>query len=397
MPVGVARVVGILGVVTIAAYGSTFYAFGVLLEPVHADTGWTRGSIGAAYSVSLVLGGLGAAVGGRLLDARGGRWVLVAGAVLGALPLGLAGRVDDVRGFVAVWGFGAGVVAATAFYHVTMVVTVRTAGGARASTFAALTFLGGLSSPLYLPLTAGLVERLGWRDAQLVLGVSLAAVLLVAALALPAGSGAGRPVGAGAERLAEALRRPGVRVFVMATAGASLAGTVLNTYQVAAMQWAAGLTLVAASGLAAVRGVASLPGRALLAPVVGRLGPAGALAAAYAVMAVGTLALLAGRTGVTAYALATGMAYGAVLPLQSLVGADLFDADRLGSRLGSLQAVTSVVSAIGPPLAGVVVDATGSFVAVIVAVSAGFAVAAAGVRSLRTRPAASGVSLRGAS
>lgn len=392
MPAGVARVVGILGLVTIAAYGSTFYAFGALLEPVHADTGWSRGSIGAAYSVSLVLGGLGAAVGGRLLDAWGGRRVLVAGAILGALPLGLAGRVDGAGAFVAVWGLGAGVVAATASYHVTMVVTVRVAGGARASTFAALTFLGGLSSPLYLPLTAGLVEHLGWRDAQLVLGVSLAAVLSIAAIALPARSGASNPVGVGAEGLAEALRRPGVRVFVVATAGASLVGTVLNTHQVAAMQWV-GLTLVAASGLAAVRGVASLPGRALLAPVVARLGPAGALAAAYAVMAVGTLALLAGGAGVTAYALATGMAYGAVLPLQSLVGAELFDADRLGSRLGSVQAVTSVVSAAGPPVAGVVVDATGS----IVAVSAGFAVAAVGVRSLPARPAVNGVSPRGAS
>ncbi|HSL58754.1 MAG TPA: MFS transporter [Acidimicrobiales bacterium] len=382
------RVVALLGVVTIAAYGSTFYAFGVLLEPVHADTGWSRGAIGAAYSVSLVLGGLGAAIGGRLLDAWGGRRVLVAGAVLGALPLGLAGQVDSAGAFVAVWGLGAGVVAATAFYHVTMVVTVRAAGGARASTFAALTFLGGLSSPIYLPLTAGLIERLGWRDAQLVLGASLAVVLVLAALALPAGSGAGRPASATAERLAEALRRPGVRVFVVATAGASLVGTVLNTYQVAAMQWA-GLTLVAASGMAAVRGVASLPGRALLAPVVARLGPAGALAAAYAVMAVGTLALLAGGGGVTVYALTTGVAYGAVLPLQTLVGADLFDADRLGSRLGSLQAVTSVVSAAGPPLAGVVVDATGSFVAVIVVVSAGFAAAALGIRrTAASRPAA---------
>jgi len=30
-----------LGIATIAAYGTWFYAFGVLLDPIILDTGWT--------------------------------------------------------------------------------------------------------------------------------------------------------------------------------------------------------------------------------------------------------------------------------------------------------------------------------------------------------------------
>ncbi len=34
------RTIGILGVLTIFAYGSWYYSFGVLLDPIRIDTGW---------------------------------------------------------------------------------------------------------------------------------------------------------------------------------------------------------------------------------------------------------------------------------------------------------------------------------------------------------------------
>ncbi|MFP4514198.1 MAG: MFS transporter, partial [Acidimicrobiales bacterium] len=141
----------VLGAVTIAAYGSTFYAFGVLIEPIHTDTGWSHGTVGSAYSVSLVLGGIGAMIAGAIVDRFGGRRVLLTAATAGAGLLGSVAAAPSASWFVALWGAGAGLIAALAFYHVTIVVMVRARGGPDPRAYAALTFLGGLSSPIYLP------------------------------------------------------------------------------------------------------------------------------------------------------------------------------------------------------------------------------------------------------
>ena len=57
-----------LGVLTITSYGSWFYAFGVLIDPITEDTGWTTTALGITYGAAQVLTGFGAFVGGRLLE-----------------------------------------------------------------------------------------------------------------------------------------------------------------------------------------------------------------------------------------------------------------------------------------------------------------------------------------
>ena len=73
------RTVGGLGLATIVAYGGWFYGFGVLVQPIADDTGWTVGMLGAAYAAAQLLAGLGATLGGRLLDRRGGRITFTVG------------------------------------------------------------------------------------------------------------------------------------------------------------------------------------------------------------------------------------------------------------------------------------------------------------------------------
>lgn len=408
-PRAVDRLVLVLGVVTIAAYGSTYYAFGVLLEPIHGDTGWARGHLGAAYSLSLLLGAVGAAAAGPVVDRWGGRAPLVGAALIGAPVLGMAAHAESPGAFIALWGGGAGIVSALATYHVTMVVLARARGRADPRAFAALTFLGGLASPIYLPVVALLVEHLGWRDAQRLIAATLAVALLVTAVLLPrpqrparptdAASPAPRPPTVGALRaVADAIARPSVRRFALAAALAALGGTALNAYQVPAMQ-GAGLTLAAASGLAALRGLASLPGRALLAVVVAKVPAGRALVGTYLTMALGTMLLLgAGTAGVApAYAVATGIVFGSVLPLQALVAADLFDHDRLGTLMGAQQALNGIAAAAGPLVAGVVIDRTDSFAPLVAGIGALYAVAALVVNDRSTTRSSAWVSATDAS
>ncbi|HZU15364.1 MAG TPA: MFS transporter, partial [Candidatus Dormibacteraeota bacterium] len=57
-----------LGITTIVSYGTTQYLFGVLLVPIQHETGWSRGGLSGAYSLSFVaVGVLGVPIG-RLVD-----------------------------------------------------------------------------------------------------------------------------------------------------------------------------------------------------------------------------------------------------------------------------------------------------------------------------------------
>ena len=60
--------VSLLGWLTIVAYGTWSYAFGVLLEPIKLDTGWPEGWLVGAFSASSLVGAVLAPQAGRLID-----------------------------------------------------------------------------------------------------------------------------------------------------------------------------------------------------------------------------------------------------------------------------------------------------------------------------------------
>src|SRR5690606_16615945 len=152
----------------------------------------------------------------------GGRRILLTAATIGTGLLGTAAAAADAVWFVVLWGAGAGLIGALAFYHVTIVVMVHARGGSDPRAYAALTFLGGLSSPIYLPLTAFSVEHYGWRVTQVLLAGSLAILLAAAALIVPDLPGTADGHRAGVRVALDALRvsvgDPLVRLFVVAVA-----------------------------------------------------------------------------------------------------------------------------------------------------------------------------------
>jgi len=78
--------VSALGLITIAAYGIAYYSYGVLIDPIRADTGWSSPALGAVFSGVLVIGGAGGLAGGRLVDRLGTRPAfLIAAAVMLAM------------------------------------------------------------------------------------------------------------------------------------------------------------------------------------------------------------------------------------------------------------------------------------------------------------------------
>jgi MFS family permease len=72
-----------LGLLTIVAYGACYYAYGVLIQPIGADTPWPDAALGAIFSAILVITGVLGTMAGHLLDRHGPRLVFLLAAVAG--------------------------------------------------------------------------------------------------------------------------------------------------------------------------------------------------------------------------------------------------------------------------------------------------------------------------
>ena len=359
--------VALLGVTTIVSYGFVLYAFGVFVVPIEEETGWTTGVVSAAFSLSLLGGGLGAIFAGRLLDKVGARPVMLVSLAAGSVLLLVAASAESAAVFILAWGLGGGIISAGLFYNVTMAITARLFMDRRAQAFAVLTFIGGLASPIYFPLAGVLVDATGWRDTVrimvvvLVIGTVPTAMLVRGAAATLASSVEGGSE-AGYSSVRQAFRTREVVQMVAMFSLAMSAFSALQVYHVPAMQ-AAGVSLTAATTIAGVRGFLSLPGRALLSPITTRAGVPRAMLVMYAAMALGVgILILAGSTVfIWTFAVITGLAFGTIAPLHGLHAAAVFGERRIGTLMGAQTAVVAVASAAGPLLVGLTVDATDGY------------------------------------
>lgn len=370
------RLTAILGIVTICAYGAWYYSFGVLLDPIRLDTGWRESTLASSFSLGIVVTGLGSLLGGRLLDRVGHRVVFVLAGGVSGVALGLASVAPNAAVFVVTSALGQGALGAFGFYHVTMATAVRLNPQAPAKAIAVLTIWGALASAVYLPLTAVLVDDLGWRATVRILGLSSTVAFMAGAVLLP-----------DAERSHDAVEaRPSMRVVVGSAiapgaprwfaAAVSCGGIAMSTmlvYQVPTMT-ALGLPAATAATFAGIRGFAQLGGRLPLGFILNRLGVDRALVVAFTAIGFGgaLLAVANNRPTALAFAVVAGFGIGTFSPLQGIKSQEIFDAESLGATMGFYGALMMLAGALGPATAGVLADLTGErrWASVIVVVAA---------------------------
>ncbi|NBQ88395.1 MAG: MFS transporter [Betaproteobacteria bacterium] len=157
-----------LSLAQLVTWGSTFYTFALLMEPIERELGFTRAQSSLGFSIALLTEGLFALTVGRWIDAGHERRVMTGGSLLVGVTLLAHSAVQSLTGFYAVWALlGAGM-AATLYAPVFAVVTRRFPQDFRRAIIT-MTFLGGLASTVFIPLSAWLVAQLGWRQALWVL------------------------------------------------------------------------------------------------------------------------------------------------------------------------------------------------------------------------------------
>ncbi|MBM7808643.1 MFS family permease [Geodermatophilus bullaregiensis] len=355
-------------VVVAAAFAAMFasfgiaYSFGAFLEPMAEEFGTGRGATSTFFALtSLTYFGLGA-LSGVAVDRYGPRRVLLVGGV--ALGAGLAATSQAGALWVGLLTYGLGVGIGVACAYVPMVAVVSGWFERRRTLAIGVAVTGiGLGTLTVAPLAAALIDELGWRDTHLVLGVAGAAVLVLCALVVT------RPPvqsGPAALTLGEAVRNRDYRRLYLAS-GLMAVALFVPFVHLPGYAEQAGVDRVAAAALVGVIGAASTAGRLVLGVVAARTGALRAFQGCFLTMGA-SFALwgLGGGYGVLlVFAVVLGVGYGGFVAIGPAVVAERFGTTRLGGLLGVLYTSAGIGSAVGAPLAGAAVDASGSYAPVI--------------------------------
>lgn len=159
-----------LSVAQLISWGSVFYLFALLIDPLERDLGLNRSQVSLAFSLALLAEGLMAYPVGRWIDRGHERGVMTAGSLLAGVCLVLHSQVTSLAGLYAVW-LGLGTAMAAILYSPAFALVTRRFSQDFRRAIIIMTFLGGLASTVFIPLIAWLMGRLGWRDALLCLAL----------------------------------------------------------------------------------------------------------------------------------------------------------------------------------------------------------------------------------
>jgi MFS family permease len=350
--------VSALGIAQIVSWGTLFYAIGVLGRAMQRDLGLTSLFVFGSFTAGLLVSGVLAPTAGRMVDARGGRVVLSAGSVLGAIAMAILAAAPNAPVMIIGW-LVAGAAMAACLYDPAFATLSQHAGERYRWSVTALTLWGGFASTVFWPLSQLLMDAFGWRatfaiyaamNALLCLPIHL---LLVPTRPRPASGSASPSVPASAPGRAEAIparRDPRLKWINAALALATFIFGVVAVHLINLLT-EAGLTQSQAVALSILVGPMQVAGRVVEMAFARRVNP---IAVGYVSLALmlGALALLAGVGGMGPAAVLFVAAYGCGNGLLTVVRgtapAELFGREGLGALLGHLSRFAAYAKALAP-------------------------------------------------
>ncbi len=365
--------------IVVATFLSSFvslgiaYSFGAFFADMADEFDTTRGETAVVFGITTFAFFWLSLITGRAADLWGPRPVLATGAVALLVGLLATSRVDSLAlGYVT---YGAGVGIAAACGYIPMVATVGGWFDRHRATAVGLAVAGiGAGTLVVSPVSAALIERYGWRDTFVILGICGSAVLLACTLLVrrPPGQGGPQPA-----RFADAARSG---VFRRLQLSALCSGLALFVPFVFVGQYAKdrGVDSVAAAVLVGVLGGASVLARIGFGTAVRRFGSVALYRSCFVLLAGSFLVWLAAGDSypmLLAFVLVLGVGYGGFVALSTIVLAERFGVVGLGSVLGLFYTSQGLGGLIGPPSAGWLIDRTGGYTVPILVCSALAAVA----------------------
>lgn len=348
------RLVTWLSLAQLITWGSVFYTFALLMEPVERELGLTRAQSSLAFSLALFAEGVFAYPVGRWIDRGHERAVMTGGSLLVAVALAAHAFVASAAGFYLAWLVLGAALAATLYSPVFAVVTRRYPQDFRRAIIT-LTFLGGLASSVFIPVSAWLIAGWGWRTALLV----LAAVHLLVCVPLHAvclrGAPPPAPAHAGGAHSPASLLRSAPFLLIGAFVVGMMAITAAIPPHLISLLRESGLREAWVIAIPATIGVVQVLGRLLLyffehrfdLHVANRVIPF-LIPLALAALIAGAASPAAGLLFVLLYGLGNGM----LTIVKGTAIAQYVNREHVASLNGALGVPTAVARAVAPALLG---------------------------------------------
>lgn len=349
-----------LGIGQILAWGSSFYLPAVLAGPVVADTGWPLTAVVAGLSLGLVIGGLVSPRLGRVIQQRGGRPVLLAGAggiALGLAVLALAPNLAVFLGGWVIMGFGM----AAGLYDAAFATLGRLYGLRARGLITALTLFGGFASTICWPLAAYAETRLGWRGTCL--AFAGAQILLVMPLYLavlprePAAPAAVRPDPAAP---VTAAVDPRLMILTGVVITLTAAVTAVISVHIVALLGVREISATAAVALGALIGPSQVAARVVEFGLGRNRHPIWTMVASGALIAIGLCGLLAPLVPVALALVLYGCGLGIFSIARGTLPLALFGAETYAVVMGRLARPMMLASALSPTVAAAGLQALGA-------------------------------------
>jgi len=354
------------------------WTFGLYIDPVEEQFGWTRAEVSLAITVAFLASGLSSPLVGKWADRYGPRSVILSGAVLGAGAYALLSTTDALWQWYVFYAL-AGVSLAMTFVIPFQSLASRWFARRRGMALGILAVgisLGGIAG---VPVFRVLIEEFGWDVAFLISAGTLAGTLIPLSLLMirnkPADMGMrldGAAVVAGEASppevqpglpLRAAIRTPifwtitlGIAAFFYASFGFVIHTIPLFESVGVSTTWASTiLSIMAASGVASRIVFSWLVDRGFRFEFVGILVAAGGGSSAL---------VLLGDTGIAAivvFILFWSINEGGPALLEPLSVVRTFGAAHFGTILGTVGLIRIVLMVSAPTVAGAIFDATGSY------------------------------------
>ena len=359
--------------------GTSFWAFGLYIQPVEDEFGWSRATVSFGISLSLLVSGLTAPLVGRAIDVYGPRKVTLLGALLTSATFFLIATTSAVWEWFFFLSLNA-VVRNMAFYIPFQSLIARWFDRRRGLAIGVLGVGFSLGGLVMVPVLRVVIDAWDWDGALIFSGV------LLAALYVPLGwkfihdhpndvgqhvDGEARApvVIGGARRLPGMTPRQAIRTPLLWCLAFALAfmffGMVGWLIHILPYYESVGVSPVTVAGLVAIAagvGIFSRLGFGMVADRVRSIETAAAVLAATLALALLTLLISGGSTvGIGLFLVFFLISSAAGPMLEPLLLTRAFGLAHFATILGVVGAVGTVGLVVSPTVAGAIFDRTGSY------------------------------------
>ena len=173
-------IVAVGALMTCVGIGAMF-SLAVYLEPMSAETGWSRAGISGAMTIDFLTMGIAGFAWGAVNDRFGTRPVVLSGALLLGLGLFLASRSTSLVEFQLTYGILVGL-AAGAFFAPMIAAATQWFDDNRSLAVSLVSAGMGVAPMTISPFARWLISTYDWRTAMMTIGLMAWALLIPAAL-----------------------------------------------------------------------------------------------------------------------------------------------------------------------------------------------------------------------